>query len=260
MNARRLLFLAVLTFFALSVPAVSFAQDGDGEAAAVSLRQDPGVGSFLVDGQGRSLYALASDDGDASCTGDCLESWQPFISSGRPIGRAGVVPGFLSTVEGPGGESQVAYRGAPLFYYVGDEEPGEANGQGGDDIWFLVSQTGDPVAGQPAGSAGAQSEAASTAVEVDPEAVEQGRDVYAQFCISCHGMNGEGGQGTKLAGEPRLANSHDVVQQILAGGDYMPGFGSLLDDQQVAHVATYIRNAWGNEYGPISEEEVAPIR
>ena len=71
-----------------------------------------------------------------------------------------------------------------------------------------------------------------------------------------------------LAGDT-MVMSHDatsVLRIILTGGDAppaagrpplhaMPGFGKL-DDGQVADVATYIRNAWGNGAPPVSATDV----
>ena len=40
----------------------------------------------------------------------------------------------------------------------------------------------------------------------------------------------------------------------------MPPFGSKLDDQAVAAVVSYIRTTWGNDFGPVTPEEVARLR
>jgi mono/diheme cytochrome c family protein len=40
----------------------------------------------------------------------------------------------------------------------------------------------------------------------------------------------------------------------------MPSFAWKLDDQEVADVATYIRNSWGNKAEPVSASEVAKAR
>jgi len=40
----------------------------------------------------------------------------------------------------------------------------------------------------------------------------------------------------------------------------MPAFGGQFDDQQVAAIVTYIRNSWGNDFGPVSPDEVAAKR
>jgi len=40
----------------------------------------------------------------------------------------------------------------------------------------------------------------------------------------------------------------------------MPPFGDKLNDQQVAAVATFIRNAWGNHFGEVKPQAVAEVR
>ena len=40
----------------------------------------------------------------------------------------------------------------------------------------------------------------------------------------------------------------------------MPSYAWKLTDQQVADVATYVRNSWGNHFGIVRPEEVAQVR
>ena len=40
----------------------------------------------------------------------------------------------------------------------------------------------------------------------------------------------------------------------------MTGFGSLLDDKELAAVLTYVRNSWGNQAKPVSESTVKRVR
>ena len=40
----------------------------------------------------------------------------------------------------------------------------------------------------------------------------------------------------------------------------MPGWGPVLEDKDIAAVATYIRSSWGNKAGPITEAKVKSIR
>jgi hypothetical protein len=40
----------------------------------------------------------------------------------------------------------------------------------------------------------------------------------------------------------------------------MPAFGGLLSDRDLGAVLTYVRQAWGNGAGPITEEQVAEAR
>jgi hypothetical protein len=51
-----------------------------------------------------------------------------------------------------------------------------------------------------------------------------------------------------------------VIGQILIGRGVMPSFAKALDDKQIAQVASYIRNSWGNSFGPVKPEEVAKVR
>ena len=89
----------------------------------------------------------------------------------------------------------------------------------------------------------------------------QGAEIYKQSgCVVCHGGLGTGGFGPKLAGDPMLAIGQFVVAQILIGRGQMPPFGDKLSDQQIAAVAQYIRTNWGNDFGPVTSDQVADTR
>lgn len=103
--------------------------------------------------------------------------------------------------------------------------------------------------------ANAQDDAAAIAALMD-----DGADIYNSNCVGCHGAEGEGGEGPRLAEYERLQFISATVGQIIEGGAYMPAFGGRLDDDEVAAVATYIRNAWGNEFGLVTAENVAAYR
>jgi mono/diheme cytochrome c family protein len=97
------------------------------------------------------------------------------------------------------------------------------------------------------------------------QAPDQGGDVYRQSgCVVCHGGLGTGGFGPKLAGNAMLAIAPFVVARILIGGGGgnapMPAFGDKLSDQQIAAVAEYIRTNWGNDFGPVTPDQVRDTR
>jgi mono/diheme cytochrome c family protein len=71
---------------------------------------------------------------------------------------------------------------------------------------------------------------------------------------------GAGGAGPALRGDPFLSIADYVVAQILVGRTIMPTFGEALSDQQIAAVASYIRNSWGNYFGTVEPQEVARLR
>jgi mono/diheme cytochrome c family protein len=102
-----------------------------------------------------------------------------------------------------------------------------------------------------------------------------GEAIYVDTCAACHGGNG-GGQPRyfpQLAGAASV-QSHDpttILRIILAGSRTvptpaapsaagMPQFDWKLDDQEIASVATYIRNAWGNAAPPVSAATVTRLR
>lgn len=88
-----------------------------------------------------------------------------------------------------------------------------------------------------------------------------GAETYMRSgCFACHGEMGYGGAGPRFRDDKLLAADQYVVGQILLGRGIMPSFANKLTDQQIAAVATYIRNSWGNDFGPISAEEVAKGR
>jgi mono/diheme cytochrome c family protein len=79
--------------------------------------------------------------------------------------------------------------------------------------------------------------------------VEAGAPIYAEVCASCHASSGRGDIGPSLQGNGKLRNGTAVYRQIAFGGDEMPGFVSVLSEEEVLAVATYVMNSWGNDYG-----------
>jgi mono/diheme cytochrome c family protein len=102
-----------------------------------------------------------------------------------------------------------------------------------------------------------------------------GERLYAAQCADCHGKQGEGMAGAypALAGnrQVRMASPNNVIKSILHGGfapstagnprPYgMPPFAPSLKDEEVAAIATYIRQAWGTRASAVSALEVHGLR
>jgi predicted lipoprotein with Yx(FWY)xxD motif len=119
-------------------------------AAVVELRGSR-LGQMLVDGQGRSLYLFEADQmGRSSCNAACASAWPPYLNNGAPKAGSGVAGGQLGTTvrADDGGGTQVTYHGHPLYYYVGDNEPGDTAGQGLNQFgarWYVVAASGDRI-------------------------------------------------------------------------------------------------------------------
>lgn len=102
---------------------------------------------------------------------------------------------------------------------------------------------------------------AGSALAKDDNDHKLGEHVYMESrCFACHGQLGTGGFGPALAGDRMLAIQPFVVAQILLGRGKMPAFADRLSDQDIAAVADYVRNDWGNKFGPVSPSDVAAVR
>ena len=124
--------------------------DRAGGASIGIVRVDPYV-TYLVDADDRALYLFTPDEDleESSCVDECAEAWPPFVTNGVPVAREPAVDEILlDTITREDGSEQVTYDGWPLYYYAGDEEPGDTSGHGiesFDGEWFLVSPEGEPV-------------------------------------------------------------------------------------------------------------------
>lgn len=119
-------------------------------AAKVAVAKSGGLGQFLVDGAGRSLYLFEKDKGSTSnCSGDCAKVWPPFTSSGPATAGAGAMSSLLGTTSRTDGSKQVTYHGHPLYYYVSDgSKAGSTAGQGLNQFgagWYVLSPAGSKV-------------------------------------------------------------------------------------------------------------------
>lgn len=115
--------------------------------ATVRVTETERYGEILTGPEGRTLYLLESDDqgaGTSACLGDCAETWPPLTAEGD-TSASGAVGTEVDSFEREDGETQVTANGWPLYYYSNDEAPGDIEGQGVNDVWFVVDATGTPV-------------------------------------------------------------------------------------------------------------------
>src|SRR3954451_24914980 len=141
--SRPILPIALAIFLALVTTA-----GAAGHAAAVKTRQAK-LGTFLVDGQGRTLYLFQKDTSTKSnCASDCASNWPPLLTSGKPTSGGSARKSLLGTTKRSHGKTQVTYNGHPLYRFVGDNAPGDPNGQGRKAFgarWYAVNAGGKRV-------------------------------------------------------------------------------------------------------------------
>ena len=96
--------------------------------------------TILIDRGGRTLYYSKKDAWhQVSCTGDCTDAWRPLIFNGKePVIASTKLPGKLTTDKTVNG-NQVAYNGHYLYTFAGDSTPGDLQGQGRDDQWYVAT-------------------------------------------------------------------------------------------------------------------------
>jgi mono/diheme cytochrome c family protein len=93
-----------------------------------------------------------------------------------------------------------------------------------------------------------------------PQAIEQGEIMYQVNCASCHGVSGRGDgvvassletRPTNLAEDQKDLSDGYLYWRIYAGGAFepfrsvMPGWRSLLSEEEIWKIITYIRSLEG---------------
>lgn len=225
----------------------------------LQVAERPEQGTYVVDGEGMSLYLFLPDEGASStCYEDCAKAWPPLLLNDPQASvnaGEGIDEELLGSTERTDGSQQVTYNGWPLYYFVQDEEPGHVNGQGLRESWYLVTPDGTPSG---------VSAAAESEEDLLAGLMTEGEGVYLRNCAGCHGEQGDEARATHveiLADNDRAVKvGSRVIRQVVFGGSYMPKFGEQLTDRQVAAVVTYIRNSWGNDFELVTEEEVTQVR
>ncbi len=105
----------------------------------VMLTENNEYGSILTDGAGNSLYFFTKDKDTATsdCNGGCVAAWPIFYSDSLIIGT-GLEAADFGTIMRDDTLPQTTYKGWPLYYYFGDNAPGDVNGENVGGVWFVA--------------------------------------------------------------------------------------------------------------------------
>jgi mono/diheme cytochrome c family protein len=223
-------------------------------------------GAFLVTGPGHCAQChtptnlLGANKKDKPFRGGFLDNWAaPDLTGNNHVGLGGWsqadIVEYLRT-----GRNRRAQAGGPMAEVVSystslmNERDVEAIAT------YLKSIPSSPPASVSSPEAGA---------------MKRGGEIFSDACASCHL---EGGKGQArffppLRGDTvsQQVNPGTLIHLILAGGRTaptesrptpltMPSFAWKLTDQEIADVATYVRNSWGNSAVPVSARQVARMR
>lgn len=127
---------------ATATPTTTASQTSAPAGPSVIVSSSP-LGDILTDQDGNTLYLFVPDEqGPSVCNGDCAEAWPPLLDAAA---GDGVDAALLGTAARDDGTQQVTYNGWPLYYFAADASPGDVNGQGVNDIWFVLDAAGNGV-------------------------------------------------------------------------------------------------------------------
>lgn len=106
------------------------------------------------------------------------------------------------------------------------------------------------------------------------KSLAEGAKIYKKYCLTCHQADGGGvpNMTPPLIQTSFVLGDKEKLINILLNGlknvdiddqtynNPMPALGSVLKDQEIANVLTYVRNSFGNKAPGITVEEVKAAR
>lgn len=221
-------------------------------------------GAYLVQGPGHCgachtpKSILGGDESSKPLQGYTLQGWvAPDITSGQgPLAQWSPVDiaQYLKT-----GHNRFA-AAAGLMGEVVELSTSKLTD---DDVKAMATYLKDVSGPRPAADSSA-----------DAKVVTAGRAIYLDLCSACHKSDGTGvpnlipdltHAATVNTGDPTtvlrviLQGAQSVATDWEPTGPAMPAFGWQLNDEQVAAVASYVRNHWGKA-PPVSPDDVRKER
>jgi predicted lipoprotein with Yx(FWY)xxD motif len=120
---------------------------------SVSVASSASIGhAILTDDRGMTLYHLTRDqNGVSGCYDECAAAWPPLLVDAIPAVQDTALGQNLALSARNDGTQQLTYQGQPLYYFAGDSQPGDTNGQGSGGVWFVLDAPGAPAPSTAAG-------------------------------------------------------------------------------------------------------------
>ena len=130
-------------------PASSSSAANTTQGSAVISTRHTGLGTVLVNSQGRTIYWFAIDTPSKSnCSGSCAQFWPPVLGKATAASGTTLPKGF-GTITRSGGKVQATYDGHPLYTYVADTSAGMTSGNGKNlsgGLWWAMTPSGSKLA------------------------------------------------------------------------------------------------------------------
>jgi mono/diheme cytochrome c family protein len=237
-----------------------------------NFQSDPGQsaewnrGAYLVTGLGHCggchtpKNFLGADKSKQELHGGNLDNWvAPDLTGNLRTGLGGwsvdAIAEFLAT-----GRNAHAAAGGDMADVISHSTSHMSDADRRAIAVYLKSQPASPIVVSSAPDAGA---------------MRRGAEIYSDGCASCHLDNGIG--QSRLfppLGKDAILQQPDPtgLEHLILGGTRvgvsasrpsplgMPSFAWKLTDQEIADVATFIRNSWGNQAAPVAASDVRDLR
>jgi len=120
--------LSMTALFAVSIGGAALAMDH------IPVQQfDTDMGAVLTDKNNMTLYTFDKDgEGVSNCYDGCAQKWPPLFAD------ADEAEGDFTTIDRKDGTKMWAFKGQPLYFWVGDSEPGDMSGDGVGGVWHVA--------------------------------------------------------------------------------------------------------------------------
>ncbi|MBY4838930.1 cytochrome c [Pantoea sp. DY-5] len=216
-------------------------------------------------GLGMNEKALDSDD-DQFLAGGSLNSWDVPSLRGLPRWSEQEIVDYLQT-----GRNDKAAVGGEMKSVIEHSSSHMTDA----DLKAIASYL-KFLGGNPALQAyDVKKQQATEAKLTAAKGLSEGERLYIDNCGACHFVTGKGAPGIfPELDQATIVNAKDpsgLIHTILAGAQQpstekapstlaMPGFAKRLDDDQVAKLATFIRQGWSNNAPAVTKDQVAEVR
>jgi mono/diheme cytochrome c family protein len=225
-------------------------------------------GAYLVAGAGHCgachtpKNALGADDKDKTLMGGNFDNWfAPKIADNLHDGTGSWsvndIVEYLKT-----GRNEHSGASGPMAEVVSDSTSRLPYSDLRAIATYLKTVNGGPAKAPPPTAR-------------DDKAMVAGRAIYADSCSACHQADGK---GVPRMFPPLVHNANvqqtdstTIIRIILQGSRTvatdkrptpfaMPAYDWKLKDSEIAALATYVRNSWGNSAPPVTSKQVSDLR
>lgn len=138
-NAKALKLIAVVSVICMMIWACDDSgTDSDPPEFNIQTISHDLHGEVLADHEGNVLYFYSRDvKGESNCSGECIDSWPAFhMTDLNPEDNLNA--DYFETIDHPDAGLQTTYKGWPLYYFSGDQQAGDAIGDGALNEWFVA--------------------------------------------------------------------------------------------------------------------------